>query len=578
MLSQSCCRRTYSEGDTVIIGLDVGGTHTDAVLLGGEGLIRDVKVNTDPADLYVTVMSALEQLLEGQDVDAVRRVVLSTTLATNMVVQHDLPRVGMVVAAGPGLDPEHFRQGEYYRVRGALDHSGREIEPLDDSELNAVGARFKEQGISTVGIVTKFSVRNPTHELHMARVLETYVDKVFVGHMISGALSFPRRIATTYLNAAVFNVHSRFFSSVQASLKHKGINLPLRVLKPDGGNMNVESSLGYPAQTILSGPSASVMGALAHASQNSTCLVCDIGGTTTDMAVIYRGAPVIAPNGIEVGGLKTLVRSLHTHSIGIGGDSVVRVREGRVIVGPQRAGAAMALGGTRPTPTDALSVLGMFHDGEKSYAEAGIGVIARELGCEIEEAANRIIAHCCQEIVSAASSMLEEINSKPVYTVHEMLEGVKLQPDMMLVLGGPAGQFVEPLRKEFGGEVRTVPNWHVANAIGCALARTTCEVTVYADTSRRYITAQGENYFQKISRSFTLDDVRETAYALVRKKAVERGANPEFLQFEILEESSFNMVRGFSTSGRNIRVRAQIKPGLLHGYDAENGTVNRADL
>ena len=563
----------------MIIGLDGGGTHTDAVLLGAQGLVRDVKVNTDPADLYVTVMNALERLLAGQDVDAVRRVVLSTTLATNMVVQHQLPRVGMVVAAGPGLDPELFRLGEnYHRVRGSLDHSGRELEPLDDAEINALGARFKEQGLSTVGVVTKFSVRNPTHEQHIARILETYVDKVFVGHMISGALSFPRRIATTYLNAAVFHVHSHFFASVQASLKHKGINLPVRVLKPDGGNMNVESSLGYPAQTILSGPSASVMGALAHAPADKTCLVCDIGGTTTDMAVIYRGAPVIAPNGIEIGGIKTLVRSLLTKSIGIGGDSVVRVRDGQLFIGPQRAGAAMALGGLRPTPTDALCVLGMFEQGNIEYAEAGLSSIAADLGCSVTEAAERILDCCCREIMEAAREMVDEMNSKPVYTVHEMLDGLQLQPDMLLVLGGPAEQFSRRLAAMFEGEVRIVPNWRVANAIGCALARTTCEVTVYADTARGYITAQGENYFQKISRKFVLEDARETAFALVRKKAVERGANPEYLRLEVLEESSFTMVRGFSASGRNIRVRAQIKPGLIHGYDPVAGTIDRPDL
>lgn len=432
----------------MIIGLDVGGTHTDAVLLDNCGLVRDVKVATNPADLYRTVIDCLEKLLAGQDVDAVRRVVLSTTLATNMVVQQLLPRVGMVVAAGPGIDPEHFRVGElYYRVRGALDHSGRELEPLDDEELNALGARFKELGLSEVGVVTKFSVRNPVHELHIARVLSTYVDKVFVGHMVGGALSFPRRITTTYLNAAVYQVHSQFFSSVRASLKQKGINLPVRVLKPDGGNMNVDSSFDFPAQTILSGPSASVMGALAHSPQDKTSLVLDIGGTTTDMAVIYRGAPVIAPHGVEIGENKTLIRALFTRSVGIGGDSVVRVRDGKLMVGPQRAGVAMALGGPRPTPTDALCVLGMFEEGEKEYAESGLRGIADDLGCTVEETAEKILDTCCRGIMAAADELLTEMNSRPVYTVHEMVEGLQLEPDVLLVLGGPAGQFVERLKE-----------------------------------------------------------------------------------------------------------------------------------
>ena len=126
-----------------------------------------------------------------------------------------------------------------------------------------------------------------------------------MGRLFSGALSFPRRIATTYLNAAVYPVHSHFFAAVHASLEKKGISHPIRILKPDGGNMNMNSSLTYPAQTILSGPSASVMGAIAHAPKDKTCLVLDIGGTTTDMAIILNGAPIIAQNGIEIGSYKT---------------------------------------------------------------------------------------------------------------------------------------------------------------------------------------------------------------------------------------------------------------------------------
>ena len=130
----------------------------------------------------------------------------------------------------------------------------------------------------------------------------------------------------------------------------------------------------------------------------------------------------------------------------------------------------------------------------------------------------------------------------------------------------------------FSGEVKPVPHWQVANAIGCALARTTCEVTVYADTARQVVTAQGEGYHQNIPASFDLDNIRDIALELVRKKALARGANPEFVQTEIVEEAQFNMVRGFYTVGKNIRVRAQVKPGLIHGYDPQTETLNRPDL
>lgn len=342
--------------------------------------------------------------------------------------------------------------------------------------------------------------------------------------------------------------------------------------------MNMASSLGAPAQTVLSGPSASVMGAIAHAPKDKTCLVLDIGGTTTDMAVILHGAPVIAPNGIEIGAYKTLIRALLTRSIGIGGDSVVRVVDNRLVIGPERLGVAMAYGGGVVTPTDALCLLGLTEDGDRELAARGLADIAVALDLSVEAAAEQILETACREILQAAGEMVDHINSRPVYTVHEMCEGVKIRPDHILVLGGPASLFAGRLAAMFAGEVSTVPNWQVANAIGCALARTTCEVTVYADTARRVVTAQGEEYHQEISRNFSLAEAREVAFRLVRQKAVSRGANPEHLKMEILEESEFNMVRRFSTVGRNIRVRAQVKPGLIHGYDPATGTLNRADL
>jgi len=564
----------------VIIGLDVGGTHTDAILIGAKGLVREIKVNTDPERLYDTVISAFDRLLVDQDMSEVKRVVLSTTLATNMVVQRGLPPVGMVVCAGPGIDPGHFRVGShYFRIKGALDHRGGELEAIDEQEVHAVGEQLRSLALPAVGVVTKFSVRNPSHELKIAKILEGYVDKVFLGHLFSGALSFPRRIATTYLNAAVYPVHARFFTAVQQSLEKKGLTPPIRIMTPDGGNMNISSSLAYPAQNILSGPSASVMGAVAHAPVDKTCLVLDIGGTTTDMAVILNGEPVIAPHGIEIGGFKTLIRALLTRSIGIGGDSVVRVQdEGGPIIGPDRLGVAMAHGGPAVTPTDALCYLGMTSTGNRELAAKGLSALASTLDLSIENVAELIIDTACREIMKAAGELVESINSRPVYTVHEMYEGIRIKPDHILVLGGPAEQFAGRLAAMFAGEVVKVPNWQVANAIGCALARTTCEVTVYADTAKRLITAQGEEYCQEIPRSFSLADVREVAYGLVRQKAINRGANPEHLQVEVLEESQFNMVRRFSTVGKNIRVRAQVKPGLIYGYDVKTGTLSRDDL
>ena len=548
----------------MIIGLDVGGTHTDVILLSGRQLIREVKIATDPDNLFQTLQAGLDAIIEGIDPKSIKRAVLSTTLATNLVAQQKLPDVGMVVAGGPGIDPRHFRTNAlYYTVKGAQDHRGQEIQTLDDKEVLAIGEELRHKGIRYAGVVSKFSVRNSAQEEKMAALLQPYVERVFMGHRFSGNLNFPRRIATTYLNCAVYPVHKKFFTAVQESLAEKGLTMPIRILRPDGGNMNIESSVDHPAQTILSGPSASVIGAISSAPSEGTCLVLDIGGTTTDMAVLIDRAPLLAPLGIEVAGYKTLIRALQTESIGIGGDSAVRVIEGKLTIGPDRLGKAMAYGGPQPTPTDAFYVLGQGGSGDAAQSRRGLEPVARALDLTVDLAAKLIFETACRTILEAAAKMINTINSKPVYTVHELWEGSQIKPNHLLILGGPAPQFASQLQTMFDGKVQVVPNYQVANAIGCALARTTCEVSLFADTSQGKVTAPSEGFSKEVDSSFNLDNARELANDLLRKKAIRRGADPEDLETEVLEENQFNMIRGFRTVGKNIRVRMQLKPGLI---------------
>ena len=551
----------------MIIGLDVGGTHTDVVLLDRQGVVRDIKVPTDASNLFNTVLECLEKVMSDIDPEAVRRVVLSTTLTTNAIVQKKIQDVGIIVSSGPGIDPRYFQtNAHFFTVSGSIDHRGREVEPLDPEEIELAGRELLARGIRHVGVVGKFSVRNPAHELQIKAHLGDAFERVFLGHLISGNLNFPRRIATTFLNASVYPVHKEFFEAVQQSLKARGLTMPIRILKADGGNMNFASSIEFPGQTILSGPAASVMGAVAYAVDTADSLVLDIGGTTTDMAILRDGVPLLAPLGINIGGYRTLIRSLDTQSIGVGGDSLVRLSHQRIEIGPERLGPAMAHGGPVPTPTDALFVLQRVANGDRDKAVKGIEPLAASLGLSPEEAAAKIVERTCGKILKAADRMLERLNSKPVYTIHEIQEGCQLKPQHMLVLGGPAPYFGEELKKLSGMDVRTVPKWSVANAIGAALARTTSEVTLFADTEQGTSMAPREAYQEDIGPGFSREDAIRKAFELLKEKAVRRGANPEHLEMEILEELEFNMVRGFNTVGKNMRIRTQVKPGLIAGY------------
>ena len=552
----------------MIIGLDVGGTHTDVVLLNNQGLRKEVKVPTDPADLFNSVLAGLTAITADIDPATVERIVLSTTLTTNAVVQGKLPPVGMIVSSGPGLDPEYYRtNSHYYAVAGSIDHRGREVAPLDPGEIQKIVTELIKDGIRHVGVVGKFSVRNPCHELEMGRILGDSFEKIFMGHRVSGNLNFGRRIATTFLNASVYPLHKEFFQAVEKSLQARGLALPLRLLKADGGNMNFATSIEYPAQTILSGPAASVMGATAFGSDAEDTLVMDIGGTTTDMAVLIKGAPVLDPLGVSLENYKTLIRSLETLSIGLGGDSAVTVSDGQLAIGPERRGPAMAYGGPSPTPTDALCILEDIPASSRANATAGLEPLAAQLGSSVRALASQIVDVTCTRILSAARQLLYRINSKPVYTVHELLEGYQVRPQTICVLGGPAPFFAKYLEGMSDYRVRVVPKWKVANAIGAALARTTCQVSFFADTERRVAEASEEKFSQAIDRGFDAEAAVQLAFDLLRTKAVKRGANPDHLEMEVLEKLEFNMVRGFNTTGKNIRVKVQVKPGLIHGYD-----------
>ena len=553
----------------MIIGLDVGGTHTDVVLIDRDGLQKEVKVPTDPSDLFQSVLSGLDAITQDIDPSDINRIVLSTTLTTNAIVQNKIPPVGMIVSSGPGIDPEFYRtNSHYFTVAGSIDHRGREIEPIDPDEINEIAGQLRKDGIQHIGIVGKFSIRNPSHELKISEILQSSFEKTFMGHRISGNFNFGRRIATTYLNAAVYPLHREFFQAVQKSLATKGLNLPLRLLKADGGNLNFESSIDYPAQTILSGPAASVMGAVAFGPRNEDTLVMDIGGTTTDMAVLINQAPVLNPLGIKLAAYKTLIRSLETLSLGLGGDSAVRINNGKLVVGPERLGPAMAYGGPVPTPTDALFVLEDIPDGSRKNSIEGLAPLAKQHGTSVKSLAAEILDVTCKKILSTARQLVYQINRKPVYTVHELQEGYVVKPKAILILGGPAPYFAKYLEILSEYPVRVVPRWKVANAIGAALARTTCEVDFFVDTERGIAEALEENYSRRVDHSFDQEAAIRQALDLLEAKAIDRGANTDYLEMEVLEAQQFNMVRGFNTIGKNIRVKVQVKPGLIHGYDA----------
>ena len=552
------------------LGIDVGGTHTDAVVMSGRKIVAAAKALTNPADLLASIGEVLDAVLAEAPVHKIRHVNLSTTLSTNALVQNRVEEVAVVVSAGPGLSPEHFRPNDhYFSVVGAMDHRGIETAPLHDAELKTAAARCREAGLKTAAVVGKFSPRNPGHEERMAAAFKDSMDHITLGHRIAGRLNFPRRVATAYYNAAVWRLYNTFADAAEASLRELCITAPVNILKADGGTMPLEASRLMPVESILSGPAASVMGILALCDIDHDALIFDVGGTTTDIAVFVSGDVVIERDGVGLAGLATAVRAIKTLSIGIGGDSAIGFENGYCVVGPERLGPCLAFGGEVPALLDAFNALEDLRLGDYQASRRGLEQLAAHAshaeGRSISagELAQKAVQVAMDKIRLAVEDILMEINSRPIYTIRALLERQSISPGLGYVMGTPAAVFAPHIGRALGLDITAPKRYDVANAIGAALARTTMEVELFADTEQGVMLIPSLDIRRAVDLSYRLERARADALEAAAGALASRGIDPAESPIDILEDASFNMVGARGLLGRNIRVRCQARPGLL---------------
>lgn len=335
----------------LLLGIDTGGTFTDAVLVdptqSGSGVVASAKAPTTHHNLVVGVTQAIQQVLrQPSAAQGISLVSVSTTLATNALVEGhgepagllicgfsrtELDRIGLSAVADPEL---------VALLPGGHDAHGNEREPLD---LIAAEARVREiePHVSGFAVTSQFSVRNPGHELRLGELVRDVTGKpVTHSHVLSARLDGPRRALTAVLNARLIGTIDRLIAAVHAALRSESIDAPLMIVRGDGSLVSAGFAIERPIETILSGPAASVIGAL-HLAGITSGLVADIGGTTTDIAVVVDGRPGIAESGAVVGGWRTMVEAVDMATMGLGGDSEVRIDtrhvDGPVVVGPERA-------------------------------------------------------------------------------------------------------------------------------------------------------------------------------------------------------------------------------------------------
>ncbi len=556
----------------MIVGLDMGGTHIDGVIIKEGQVIETVKKPTDRADLFTSIWTALEELLVGYDQADIQRINLSTTVSTNAIVEDKTSTVGMIIQSGPGLNHDFLACGdENFFISGYVDHRGKVVDALDTTEIEEAIMQLNDKKVESYGVVSKFSTRNPNHELAIEEmILEKSSAPITIGHRMSGELNFPRRVFTSYLNSAIYKTFQGFAHDIKKSLEKEGIDAPLFILKADAGTMNIKSAEEKPVETILSGPAASFLGMSSLLPTEEDAILLDMGGTTTDIFFLADGVPLFEPLGIKIDTYNTLVRAVYSVSIGLGGDSHIKVIDGELKIGPKRAGYPIAFGGPEPTPTDAMVVLGLLEEGNRDKAYGAMEALGKELDITAEATAEFVLNQVGELIQQKVNELLAKINSQPVYTVKELLDDKKIEPKEIQIIGGPAQVLAPMLEEKIQLPTRYPKNYQVANAIGAALAKTTTEITMLADTGQGTLSVPELGIYERIGRKYTLADAKARALELLEEAALAMGADQASLETEIIEESSFNMVDGFTTIGKNIRIKTQVKPGLIHKLREDN--------
>jgi len=338
-----------AEARAVFVGVDTGGTYTDAVVYDGarSEVLAKAKAPTTHDDLSIGIEAALDQALGSASVeaDAIGLVSLSTTLATNALVE-GMGRPACLVMIGFG--PEALERGGLREVLGTdqvvsidgghTSHGTPQAE-LDVAALIAALGDLDDE-VEGFAVTGQFGVRNPEHELAARDVIREQTGlPVTCSHELSDGLNGPKRSVTALLNARLIAMIEELVSTTEIILRARGIDAPIMVVRGNGSLVSSDFVRDRPVETILSGPAASLVGA-AHLAGVRDAMISDIGGTTTDIAVLRDGLPEFGSQGATVGGHQTMVEAVLMHTHGIGGDSEVTVADRAVgadlVIGPRR--------------------------------------------------------------------------------------------------------------------------------------------------------------------------------------------------------------------------------------------------
>lgn len=507
------------------IGIDVGGTNTDAVLMDGQHVLAATKTPTTE-DVTSGIAAALASLRQQRQFDAsqVDGVMVGTTHFVNALVEaRRLSSVGVLrfgLPATRGLPPlagwpQRLREaisGQYHLLHGGHEFDGRLISKLDRNELAAAVEQSIEAGAQAFAVSSVYSPVNDEFEQAAADYIaehHPYIP-VSLSHQI-GRIGLLERENATVINAALSRLAIEICEGLLSTLRSSGITAPLFVSQNDGTLMDVEYTRRYPVNTFASGPTNSMRGA-AFLSELMDCMVIDIGGSTSDIGVLQHGFPREASVEVEVQGVRTNFRMPDVSSIGLGGGSHVDIDQtGGVSVGPRSVGyrllqEAKVFGGTTLTATDLIVAAGTHQIGNPS-----------------------LVADLDPDLVKAGLARIQEL-------LTDCVDRMRTSPEPVDLVAVGGGSVLMPPELDGVRRVHLPEHFAVANAIGAAIAQ------VGGETDRIFSVPPG-------GRQAVLDQARNEAV----DQAIAAGADPDSVQIVDIDEVPLAYLPGNAT---RVRVKA----------------------
>jgi N-methylhydantoinase A/oxoprolinase/acetone carboxylase beta subunit len=501
------------------IGIDVGGTNTDAALVEGERVVAAVKTPTTE-DVLGGIRAALRDLVSalGGEAGRVDAVMVGTTHFTNAVVQRrglaPVAALRIGLPSGRSLPPfvdwptdlASMVRGAVFMVEGGHEYDGRPLMPFDEAGVRAAARRIADLGLRSVAVSSVFSPLNPECEERAADILRSEVPGVCVtlSHDL-GRLGLMERENASLLNAALVDLAGRTTDAFAQALAGSGIDARLYLTQNDGTVMLADAARAFPIYSFSSGPTNSMRGA-AFLSGLRDAMVVDVGGTTTDIGHLTSGFPREVSRAVSVGGVRTLFRMPDLLSLGIGGGSLVDGEAGTV--GPNSVGfrlseEALVFGGGRTTATDIAVAAGLTSVGEPGR-----------------------VTHLDPSLVSRPLAFVRA-------TLEEGVDRMKTDATRLPLLAVGGGAFLVPERMAGISEVVHLPHAAVANAVGAAIAQVSGEV---------------DQVFSGLGRGAALEEAGRRAH----DRAVDAGADPRTIEVVETEDLPLAYLPGDS---RRVRVR-----------------------